>query len=481
MTVIGYNLVRQSNSHHKDSYSPQTDELSYNIIGNNARFVLLVLIMDNNQVVVKEEGKVKVRFVTNDPNIRVTEIAFGVPERIGRLGLSELVNHLRSEEDTTQHKPFDFLINGQFIRTTLDKHIKKAGLKEEDTITIEYVEAVTEPKREQENQHDDWIASVDGGSLVGLALTGGYDFGARIVDCSANTLITAVGHQAAIKSVAWTKAAKRSHLAFLTASLDQTIRYWHADADAKTVQPMCIFKAHQGSVESVASNPDGTRFASGGYDNKLRLWDLQNLPQPQPQQQPNKKSRKNGAIASSTNILEPSIITESLSTLEKHSQPITTIDWPTQFQLISGGMDKSIRLWDLETMSDTQTMMASTALHVVSYSIDSGLIASGHADHTIRLWDPRIRDGKFNIGSLLSHKNWVTSISWKPGSSTQLLSASHDGTVKLWDTRSKVPLFTIEKHTDKVLSCDWLSNPTDSSNPYIISGGADTKLKIYNN
>jgi len=57
----------------------------------------------------KQESKVKVRFVTNDPNIRVTDTPLAVPVTLGRLGLSEVINHLRNEdEENQQTKPFDF-------------------------------------------------------------------------------------------------------------------------------------------------------------------------------------------------------------------------------------------------------------------------------------------------------------------------------------------------------------------------------------
>jgi ribosome biogenesis protein YTM1 len=56
-----------------------------------------------------------------------------------------------------------------------------------------------------------------------------------------------------------------------------------------------------------------------------------------------------------------------------------------------------------------------------------------------------------------------------------LLSASYDGTIKLWDTRSKVPLHTLQAHNDKALSADWWKEDS------IISGGADAQLQVFSN
>lgn len=49
-----------------------------------------------------------------------------------------------------------------------------------------------------------------------------------------------------------------------------------------------------------------------------------------------------------------------------------------------------------------------------------------------------------------SHTDWIAAIAWHPQSAHHLATASHDATVKLWDTRAAVPLHTISSHTDKV-------------------------------
>ncbi|CAG8670554.1 15626_t:CDS:2, partial [Funneliformis mosseae] len=121
----------------------------------------------------------------------------------------------------------------------------------------------------------------------------------------------------------------------------------------------------------------------------------------------------------------------------------------------------------------------------ISYSKKSGLIASGHSDRVIRIWDPRATDTAIVKLTLSSHKNWVTSISWSTTNSFMLASGSYDGTIKIWDIRSKTPLYTLSKQQSddkgkekenikikKVFSVDW-------DNDVILSGGEDNQLHIY--
>lgn len=74
-----------------------------------------------------KDSKILVQFVTKNPAIRVPETPIAVPAKLGRYGLSEVINLLLNNE---KPQPFDFLIETEFIRTSIDKHIRKHNLKE---------------------------------------------------------------------------------------------------------------------------------------------------------------------------------------------------------------------------------------------------------------------------------------------------------------------------------------------------------------
>ncbi|KAL3893958.1 MAG: hypothetical protein SGPRY_013947, partial [Prymnesium sp.] len=97
-------------------------------------------------------------------------------------------------------------------------------------------------------------------------------------------------------------------------------------------------------------------------------------------------------------------------------------------------------------------------------------IATGHSDHTVRLWDTRLQQGSLKLS--LPHKGWVSSVAWSASNPFLLLSTCHDGGVRLWDTRSTVPLYDLQSHSDKAFCASWLGVNE------IASGGADGQLRI---
>jgi WD40 repeat protein len=84
----------------------------------------------------------------------------------------------------------------------------------------------------------------------------------------------------------------------------------------------------------------------------------------------------------------------------------------------------------------------------VAFSPNGKLLASGSADHTIKLWD--VASGR-EIRTLSGHNEGVNSIALSLDGRT-LASASDDKTIKLWDLASGTDLVSLGGHTDKVNS-----------------------------
>lgn len=77
--------------------------------------------LDVSQVVEDaNQEEVQIRFVTKLP-IELPDHQFAVPDNLARYGLSEIINHLLGQQDRESVRPYDFLIEGQFLRSDLKK------------------------------------------------------------------------------------------------------------------------------------------------------------------------------------------------------------------------------------------------------------------------------------------------------------------------------------------------------------------------
>lgn len=86
------------------------------------------------------------------------------------------------------------------------------------------------------------------------------------------------------------------------------------------------------------------------------------------------------------------------------------------------------------------------------------------------------------IKAYKAHAAPVVAVAWRPQSDHHVMSASLDGTVKLWDSRSALPLATLDDAAGAKLSAVAWGTRDGSSSPsslFIASGGEDAVLRLY--
>ncbi|MFT6713651.1 MAG: hypothetical protein ACJAVJ_000930, partial [Planctomycetota bacterium] len=98
--------------------------------------------------------------------------------------------------------------------------------------------------------------------------------------------------------------------------------------------------------------------------------------------------------------------------------------------LATGGEDRRICLWDLETGRRISSRDHASPAYTLQFSPDGRRLASGGNSESIQLWDvPSLEV----VARLVGHTSYVHSVAFSPDGSF-LVSASGDSDLRIWDT-----------------------------------------------
>jgi WD40 repeat protein/tRNA A-37 threonylcarbamoyl transferase component Bud32 len=175
-----------------------------------------------------------------------------------------------------------------------------------------------------------------------------------------------------------------------------------------------------------------------------------------------------------------SAVSSANSTLTGHLDTVwaVAID-PDGKTLISGGFDKTIKLWNLNTGKLLQTLTGhADAVRAIATSPDGKIMASGSGDKTIKIWNLQtgelLRTLPADPSTNTGHSGPVWSVAISPDSKT-LASGSYDGTIKIWNLATGNLIRTLPDHYDSVWS---VAISPDSKT--LASGSYDGTIKIWN-
>lgn len=169
---------------------------------------------------------------------------------------------------------------------------------------------------------------------------------------------------------------------------------------------------HEGAVNSLAFAPDGSRLVSGGYDNTIRIWNVQSE--------------------------------KAEASVKAHEREVTSVLFaPDGGLIMSGSLDQAIRLWDAATLELQRTLTWEPELRVdtLAFSPDGRLAAAG--GETLRTSENQeaIRSGEICVWDgetfelkhrLTGHSFSISSLAFAPDSRT-LASCGWDQAIRLWD------------------------------------------------
>ncbi|KAA8544230.1 hypothetical protein F0562_022242 [Nyssa sinensis] len=186
---------------------------------------------------------------------------------------------------------------------------------------------------------------------------------------------------------------------------------------------------HEGmQIFSIDIQPDGLRFATGGGDHKVRIWNMKSV----------------GRVLD-TDESTPKL----LATLRDHFGSVNCVRWAKHGRYVASGSDDQVILVherkpgsgttefgsgeppDVENWKVSMTLRGHTADVVdLNWSPDDSTLASGSLDNTVHVWN--MSDG-ICTAVLRGHSSLVKGVAWDPIGSF-IASQSDDKTVIIWRT-----------------------------------------------
>ncbi|CAN5862685.1 NB-ARC domain-containing protein [soil metagenome] len=228
-------------------------------------------------------------------------------------------------------------------------------------------------------------------------------------------------------------------------SADQTICLWDfavvmaTNRATAAMQPPRVLRGHQDRIFSLAFNATGTRLASAGVDQVIRIWAV--------------------------------VTGECRQRLVGHHERIAALAFhPSGELLASASVDRTARLWNIHTGECRQTLTHPDIVLDLVFSLDGVTLATGSHDGTIRLYD--VHTGQ-PYRTLQGHGRGVWALAFSPDGRL-LASGGIDHQVRLWELRSA--------QCQQVLNGAMKGNYSVAFSPdglTLASGGEDGKIYLW--
>lgn len=289
--------------------------------------------------------------------------------------------------------------------------------------------------------------SPDGQSL----LTGSTDSIARIWNYEGQTTAELKGHTDEVSGVAYSPDGVQ----ILTWSRDGTARLW----DNKG-RPTATLVKHQAPILSAAFSKDGTSILTRGADHLVAIWDRSGTLQSQQgllhqgyvyaaRFSPDGQSALSCSAGGGSGLW--SLDGRQIATFSDHKGWVTAVDFSSDGQyIITAGSEGFLRIRNAQGETILSVKAHNQSIAGVGFSPDGQMIFTfSQDDRIIKLWDVQ---GK-PLGALYGHLNDIISVEFLPDN-LGLLSASLDGSARLWDLKGDL-IFNYQGAADQLVTAKY--------------------------
>ena len=226
----------------------------------------------------------------------------------------------------------------------------------------------------------------------------------------------------------------------VTGHADGAVVVW----DFEKAEKVAAFKRNSAEVWSVTFAGSQNRVAASSHDWKVTLWDTANPAQP----------------------------VHVLDAHDSAAQAVAFHASPNGPMLATGGADKTVKLWNLDSMDQVRRYRGHRDfVTALAFSPNGRMLASAGLDGGIRLWSTGSR-GMYR--SLNGHKGKIASLAFAP-SGDRLVSAGEDGLVRIWDVRRGRTYRTLTGNGGSVAAAQF-----SPDGQRIASAGVDGVVRLWN-
>ena len=189
--------------------------------------------------------------------------------------------------------------------------------------------------------------------------------------------------------------------------------------DPQRRTPATVLGHHEGWIHDLAFTPDGRRIVSGARDGQVKIWSVDDR--------------------------------RLLHTMSDHDGWVLRVAIaPNGQSFASASVDGTIRRWALDGQPLGVLRGHTDWVHAIAFDKTGQRLVSGGYDHAVRVWD-------LSTGGpplvLRGHAKGVRFVAFTPKSSSQLISAARDGTVRVWRLPAPSSTDDVQQRLRRVSRC----------------------------